>query len=205
MATITNMKITMNTQTISVGIVGVVVGLVLGSLLWGGSFVPQRGHMMQDGSAMRQNIDQHFIAQMIPHHEGAIAMAKIALERSKRPEILSLANGIIEAQEKENADMRAWYQAWFGSVPPQVGGHGMHMDGMEGDAAVLETVSAAEFDREFIEQMIPHHEMAIMMAQMLAAATERTEMKQLADNIITSQSREITMMRSWLAAWYPAN
>ncbi len=78
----------------------------------------------------------------------------------------------------------------------------MHMEGMEGDTAVLQSVSDAEFDREFIEQMIPHHEMAIMMAQMLQASTDRNEMKELADNIITSQSREIEMMRSWLTSWY---
>ena len=78
----------------------------------------------------------------------------------------------------------------------------MHMEGMEGNVGNLASVPAAEFDREFIEQMIPHHEMAIMMADMLAAATERPEMKQLADNITTSQSREIDMMRGWLTSWY---
>lgn len=157
---------------------------------------------MSNGEVMSQNIDQHFIVQMIPHHEGAIAMAKVALERSKRPEIISLANGIIDAQEKENSDMRAWYQSWFGAAPPEGGMGMMHMDGMEGDIAVLANVPDAEFDREFIEQMIPHHEMAIMMAQMLQASTERQEMKTLSDNIITSQSREIDMMRGWLTSWY---
>lgn len=159
-------------------------------------------HLMPDGSMMGAGIDQHFIVQMIPHHEGAIAMAKVALERSKRPEILSLANGIVEAQEKENADMRAWYEAWYGNTPPDSLMGGMHMDGMTGDTAKLQSVSDSEFDREFITQMIPHHEMAIMMAEMLRAGTDRAEMKTLADNIITSQSREIQMMRSWLEAWY---
>ncbi|MSR71678.1 MAG: DUF305 domain-containing protein [Candidatus Taylorbacteria bacterium] len=51
-------------------------------------------------------------------------------------------------------------------------------------------------DRHFIEQMIPHHEMAVMMAQMLQGSTDRPEMKQLVDNIITSQTKEIEMMRT---------
>ncbi|HLC70791.1 MAG TPA: DUF305 domain-containing protein, partial [Candidatus Nanoarchaeia archaeon] len=85
--------------------------------------------MMPDGRMMGQNIDQHFIVQMIPHHEGAIAMAKIALEKSKRPEIISLASGIIEAQEAENRDMRTWYESWFGSAPPSGGRGMMHMGG----------------------------------------------------------------------------
>lgn len=185
-----------------IGLLVLIIGFGGGYLLGGGTTQPFGGHMMPNGSMMGQNIDQHFIVQMIPHHEGAIAMAKIALARSKRPEILSLANGIIEAQQKEIDDMGGWYESWYGSTPPEGGMGGMHMGGMEGDTTVLTTVSAAEFDREFMEQMIPHHEMAIMMAQMLRASTERSEMKQLADNIISSQVREIAMMRSWLKSWY---
>jgi uncharacterized protein (DUF305 family) len=197
----------MEKNTRIVGAVMLLVGLGIGYMFTG---IENRrgGHMMSDGTEMQQNIDSHFIAQMIPHHEGAIAMAKVALERSKRPEIISLAGGIIEAQEREITDMKSWYQDWFGSAPPQGGigsGHSMHMDGMEGDTNVLRNISAAEFDREFIDQMIPHHEMAVMMASMLGSTTDRNEMRTLADSIITSQSREIEMMRSWRANWYPAN
>ncbi len=192
-----------NGKTLGVGMVILIIGLGLGYALGGGSYQPLRGgHMMQNGSMMNQNIDQHFIAEMIPHHEGAIAMAKIALERSKRPEMLSLANAIIEAQQKEIDAMHDWYREWFDEEVPEDGGMGMHMGGMEGDVSVLTSIPQADFDREFIEQMIPHHEMAIMMARMLQSSTDRGEMKQLAENIITSQSREIEMMRGWLKVWY---
>ena len=196
------------------GLIGFIIGLLAGILLvpylYGPSMMGGWGMMKgwnimdERGGMMSQNIDQHFIVQMIPHHEGAIAMANIALERSKRPEILSLAKGIIEAQEREINDMKSWYQDWYGSLPPEWGGGMgmMQMGGMEGDVDELAAAADADFDREFILQMIPHHEMAIVMAQMLAASTERPEMKQLADNIITSQSREIDMMRSWLGSWY---
>ena len=56
--------------------------------------------------------------------------------------------------------------------------------------------------KEFIEQMIPHHQMAIMMAQMLKSGTVRPEMQQLAENIITSQSKEIHDMQGWYRSWY---
>lgn len=201
----------MEKNTIIVGLIIFLVGLGGGYVLKGGEGgggAGNRGgggHMMADGSMMGQGIDEHFIVQMIPHHEGAIEMAELALTRSKRPEIISLANGIIEAQTREIEDMTSWYTAWFGSTPPEGGmGQGgmMHMGGMTGDLDDLSAASDAEFDRVFLTQMIPHHEMAIMMASMLAATTERSEMKQLADNINTSQAREIEMMRSWLAAWY---
>jgi uncharacterized protein (DUF305 family) len=57
-------------------------------------------------------------------------------------------------------------------------------------------------DAHFIEQMIPHHQMAVMMAQMLYNSTDREEMKNLAQNIIKAQTNEINDMRSWYAEWY---
>lgn len=191
---------TMEKNTAIIGVLLLLIGTGIGYTLTS-SAPTQWGHMMADGTMMGQRIDQHFIVQMIPHHEGAIEMAEIALTRSKRPEIISLANDIVEAQTREITDMTTWYTSWFGSTPPE-GGAGMGQGGMTGDIGDLSSASDAEFDRVFLTQMIPHHEMAIMMASMLAATTERSEMKQLADDISTSQAREIAMMRSWLEQWY---
>jgi len=155
------------------------------------------------------NIDRHFIEQMIPHHEGAVAMAKLALEKSKRPEIKTLATDIIADQNKEIADMTGWYKNWFGNNVPKASGgmmsggmmsqNGMHMGGQE-DMASLET--ATDFDKAFLEAMIPHHQLALMMVQMLEAGSNRTEMLQLAKNITVSQSREIQQMQDWYTQWY---
>lgn len=193
----------MNLQT-QYGLAGLVIGFLLGLLiapLFTGS-IGMWG-MMGNGKMMMssQNIDQHFIEQMIPHHEGAIAMAQLALERSQRPEIVSLASGIIEAQTFEITSMQNWYTQWYGEIPSDKNsGHMMHMDGMEGDLEGLQ--NAWNFDQEFLRQMIVHHEMAVMMAEMLLSGTERPEMKELADQIITSQTREIDMMRSWGDSWF---
>lgn len=56
--------------------------------------------------------DLRFIEAMIPHHEGAIAMAKEALTRAEHPELKNLAENIIKAQEDEIAQMQEWQAAW---------------------------------------------------------------------------------------------
>lgn len=164
-------------------------------------------------AANEDSFDAHFIEQMVPHHEDAITMATLAQQRAIRPELQEMAQNIIDSQGKENEQMEKWYRAWFGKELPTgeavMERHSMmesetemHM-GMMGDATDLTRIEEAEdFDIAFVEHMIPHHQMAIMMASMLKEGTERPEMKQLADDIITAQTDEIDQMRQWLQEWH---
>ncbi len=76
------------------------------------------GSMMMDMNANLRGktgdaFDKAFIDEMIVHHEGAVDMAKLVLETSKRPELVQLANDIIAAQTKEIDMMKSWRSAWF--------------------------------------------------------------------------------------------
>jgi uncharacterized protein (DUF305 family) len=156
-------------------------------------------------------IDAHFIEQMIPHHEDAITMSKLALTKARRPEIKQLAQNIIQSQGKEITQMKDWYQLWFDREIPtgsntmnqhgMMGGSQMHMGMMGNDTDVTRLENSQDFDRSFVEDMIPHHQMAVMMASMLKNGTTRPEMKTLADDIIAAQTKEIDMMRTWLTDW----
>ena len=64
------------------------------------------------GSLSGNDFDLAFIKQMIPHHEGAVVMAKDALQKSTKEEIKTLANAIIKAQEAEIKQMKEWQTTW---------------------------------------------------------------------------------------------
>lgn len=181
------------------GIGGIVVGLVLATFFTSTMFPGFRNGDM----GMMGSTDKLFIEQMIPHHDGAVAMAELALEKSKRLEIKTLAQAIIVSQTKEIQDMRSWYKDWFGTDVPEgstaMMGGGMHMGGEE-DMALLQ--ATVDFDKTFLEAMIPHHQLALMMVQMLKAGTNRPEILQLGENIAVSQSKEIQEMQGWYKEWY---
>jgi uncharacterized protein (DUF305 family) len=56
---------------------------------------------------------------------------------------------------------------------------------------------------EFLVHMIPHHEEAVLTANILKNNTNRQEMRQFADGIISTQTDEIEQMKAWLEEWYP--
>jgi uncharacterized protein (DUF305 family) len=171
------------------------------------------------GGGPQPTFDRQFIDMMVPHHQGAVEMARIAQARGQRPEVTELAAAIIRAQEDEIARLKGWRRAWFGSdqtppldkmpmVPGMGGGHAMgeRSGGTMDMAADVESLRQAgePFDRAFIDAMIPHHESAIAAAKAAETRAERPEIKTLAKAIIADQQREIEQMKAWRAAWFGA-
>ncbi len=69
--------------------------------------------MMADLGAADSSFDQRFIMAMIPHHQGALVMAKDAQLKSKRPEMQQLAQAILTSQEAEIKLMQQWLKTGF--------------------------------------------------------------------------------------------
>ena len=164
-----------------------------------------------DLGAADVNYDLRFIDAMMMHHQGAVVMATEALEKSQRPEIKQLANNIIAAQKKEIAQMKQWRTAWYPKASQQPVAYGganksvMPMSAKQHSSMMMsQDLGAADdkFDLRFLNAMIPHHEGALVMAKDAISKSTRPEIKQLNQNILTSQRAEITQMKQWRKAWY---
>ena len=102
-----------------------------------------------------------------------------------------LANGAVETTQ-------------FSGMPAGMNG----TDGMTGGMSStggMSGMSDMKVTDEFsyLTMMIPHHEEAIKASEVLKAGTDRPEMREFAQKIIDTQTREVNQMRSWLTAWYP--
>lgn len=140
--------------------------------------------------------DRAFIADMIPHHEGAIEMAAMAEDRAQSDFVRDLAAEIGAAQGPEIEQMRRIDEALAETV--EIGELGVPDDakGMHHDLDML--ADAPSFDRAFLEMMIPHHEGAVVMSEALLDKGRNPELRDLAERIIEVQEREIAEMRKRL-------
>jgi uncharacterized protein (DUF305 family) len=147
--------------------------------------------------------DGAFIDAMVPHHQGAIAMAEVALKNAEHEEIIELSRNIISSQQAEIEQLKSIKKEEFGTsnVPmemsrEQMWGMGMMMDPQE-------LANKEPFDKAFIDAMIPHHQSAIEMAQLAYRESDNPEIKTLAEGIVEAQTGEITRMEGWRKEWYP--
>jgi len=146
--------------------------------------------------------DERFIDAMVPHHEGAVDMAEVALKNAEHEQIRRLAEDIVSAQEAEIEELKAIKQQEFGTseVPMEMGAKEIEMMGMmEPD----ELANEDPFDKAFIEAMIPHHRSAITMAQVALEESDNPKIVEIAHNIVGAQKREIAQMQQWRGEWYP--
>jgi len=77
------------------------------------------------------------------------------------------------------------------------------MDGRDTGMGMGSFDADAPFDAQFLDQMIMHHEGALMSTRAMIADSTRPELRDLADDITTSQSTQLDQMRTWRMQWYP--
>ena len=156
-------------------------------------------------AAMTGDADIDFTAMMIPHHQGAIDMAKVQLQYGKDPELRKLSEAIVAAQESEIAFMKSWLGK-HGKPAGDSSAHAQHtpagmayMEGMEKMNNDMNAAMTGDADRDFVTMMIPHHQGAIDMAKVQLEHGKDAELHKLSGDIVKAQESEIAFMKGWLA------
>jgi uncharacterized protein (DUF305 family) len=174
--------------------------LALTGCIWPGGPMMGNGYGPGSGSGSSDSQDRNqsdlmFVMMMIPHHEDAIVMSDLLLAKDDIPAgVVAMAQQIKAAQQPEIQLMRSWLDGWgVGS-----------MDGMDhgmsgGDLDALEEATGEAAADLFLEQMIEHHEGAIIMAQQAIDYGRDPQVRTLCESIIASQTAEIVTMRQLLA------
>ncbi|MFI1742175.1 DUF305 domain-containing protein [Streptomyces sioyaensis] len=156
--------------------------------------------------------DVTFAQSMIPHHEQAVEMARLADGRASDTEIKTLAAAIEKAQGPEITTMRGWLKAWGApassahSMPGMDHGsggmdHGSGaMSGMMSakDMTDLKAAKGTGFDKKFAQMMIGHHNGAITMAKDEQRNGRNATAKKLAGDVIKNQTAEVAKMNKIL-------
>ena len=135
-------------------------------------------------AAAGQMSERAFLAEMTAHHQSAIRTGHQAQERGQSRFVRGLGADIVRTQAAEVRQMRALYRRLVGGAMPATAVHG----GVQARLA-----RAREFDRAFVDHMVPHHEDAVRMAGRVRTADP--ELRELAAAIVTAQRREIAAMR----------
>lgn len=138
-----------------------------------------------------------FMADMIDHHQMAIMMAEMCVDKAVHEELRSLCEQIIATQSQEQQTMQTWLQEWYGiTYSPEMSPGMMKM--MERMAAMTPT----EFEIHFMKEMIRHHWQAVIEAGQCIRRAYHNELIELCEDIVLAQTAEIQQMQAWLCEWY---
>jgi uncharacterized protein (DUF305 family) len=157
--------------------------------------------------------DVLFATEMIPHHQQAVAMAKLAPAHGAARPVQEVASQISAEQIPEIAQLRGMLAEWDQSAGPTAapmggmpgmnngGGLGAAAPGMMTDDEMtrLETATGPAFDHAFLQMMITHHQGALTMAKAELADGRDPEAMLMAQNISDAQQASIELMQRLLA------
>ncbi|WP_162795877.1 DUF305 domain-containing protein [Nonomuraea lactucae] len=140
------------------------------------------------------NDEAGYLAQMVAHHQEAVEAAR-QLQRSSRTEMRALGASIVKTQTAEIATMKSWLTTWY---PGQKAALSRPM------MRDLSKLSGDALDETFLQDMIPHHMVAVMMSQqvLMHGRIQHPQIADLARTVRDSQHTEMFQMQRYLADWF---
>lgn len=148
-----------------------------------------------DASTAR--FEARFMAGMVDHHEMAIEMGEICLDKAVHSELVSMCEDVVATQTAEREDLLTWLSTWYGVThEPQM------TPGQERQMDKLMELSGADFEVAFMESLIRHHALAVVRAERCLDQAGHASLLAMCGDIVEAQSAEISMLQTWLCDWY---
>ena len=170
-------------------ILSVIIRLLFALAIAIGVFTAASSQVRADDPAVDKataELEIRFMQDMIDHHQMAAMMAEQCVAKAVREKLRTLCQNIITTQTREMQEMQSWLCDWCGiSYEPQM---------KPGDMKMIErlaSLSGAEFEIEFMQMMIKCHLAAIREASKCEERAYHEELRELCENIITTQAAEI--------------
>jgi uncharacterized protein (DUF305 family) len=168
-----------------------------------GSGGMNHGDMSTSSQLSGKDLDKAFLNGMTPHHQAAIQMAQAELKRGKNPQVKALAQTIVDDQTREINQFQEISKRQFNTTPQltMAGPSGSLMGvpiSMDMSTMASDVDAAQDPDQTFLRMMIPHHAMAISMANEEAQHGSDEQLKTMSRSIISSQGKEIGEMQALL-------
>ncbi len=154
------------------------------------------------GMKMTGDFDYDFANMMISHHQAAIEMAQVEVQKGTDAALKTMAQGMITAQESEIAAFRDILKDY--KVPPtntkDAHAHGEMTETMDKMMKQMgESKMTGNVDKDFAMMMIPHHEAAVTMSGDELSHGKNLALKKMAQKILEDQTKEIADLKTWLA------
>lgn len=150
-------------------------------------------------AATFNDADVMFLQMMYPHHAQAVDMSKLVRTRSQSQQVKDLATAIENAQAPEMQQMTTLLGSFGKPAPSTTMAHSMPGLMTPQQMTALEGLSGTAFDKMWLQMMVEHHQGAVDMAQDELKSGTNSDVKAMAQAIITAQQGEIAKMQGMLA------
>lgn len=141
--------------------------------------------------------DLQFIDTMTKHHEMAVTMSEMAVQKASDAKVKAFGRTMAGDQKKDIARLAAWRTQWYANA---ANAHTMQLPGassMDMDMSHMQTMSGHAFEMMFVDMMIPHHKGALEMSRDALQKAQRQELKDFAQETIAKQEKEIAELEAW--------
>lgn len=156
----------------------------------------------QTGPAASAKFEQNFLQSFPQHHQEAIDMAQLCVEKAQHPELKQLCQHMISSQTEEKQQMNQWFQSWYGGkgdapISTEAKMKAQHETMM----AKLHMSSGESFDHTMLVDMGEHHRMGIAETQTCILHAGHPELKALCGKMKGEQQKDLTQMNTWVKEW----